>query len=122
MKTRGLHLIAQPTAGSAIEEFKPSVEFAGEVKYRGNVEQEVTESSNKELFRERTILFLQHCQNYRKHNDLDWSKDDGGFVYYPGASKAGGNTSYGSMTYAGMRSFIHAGLSRDDERALVAPG
>lgn len=26
------------------------------------------------------------------------------------------------MTYAGMKSFIHAGLSRDDERVLAADG
>lgn len=106
----------------ASEEYKPSAEFAGKVEYRGNVEQEVAELSNKQLFWEKAILFLQRCQNYKKYNDFEWSKDDGGFVYYPGASKAGGNTSYGSMTYAGMKSFIHAGLSRDDERVLAAFG
>jgi len=106
----------------ASEEFKPSAEFAGEVEYRGNVEQEVTESSNKELFWEKAILFLQRCQNYKKYNDFEWSKNDGGFVYYPGVSKSGGNTSYGSMTYAGMKSFVHAGLSRNDERVLAAYG
>jgi squalene-hopene/tetraprenyl-beta-curcumene cyclase len=77
-------------------------------------------SAQKDLYWGKAITFLERCQNYKKYNDYTWSTNDGGFVYYPGNSKAGGTTSYGSMTYAGMKSFIHAGLTRDDERVQAA--
>jgi len=79
-----------------------------------------TDAVYEDLFWEKAILFLQRCQNYKKYNDYQWSSDDGGFVYYPGVSKAGGTTSYGGMTYAGMKSFIHAGLDPGDERVQAA--
>jgi squalene-hopene/tetraprenyl-beta-curcumene cyclase len=104
------------------EEYKPQTEYAGKVEYRGEVAQEIVETTDKELFWEKAIVFLQRCQNYRKYNDYQWSGNDGGFVYYPGVSKAGGTTSYGGMTYAGMKSLIHAGLERDDERVQAAYG
>lgn len=104
----------------ASEEYRPGAEYAGVVEYRGDAVQETAEISNKELFWEKAILFLQRCQNYQRYNDYQWSGDDGGFVYYPGVSKAGGTTSYGGMTYAGMKSFIHAGLDREDERVQKA--
>ncbi|MCM2373517.1 prenyltransferase/squalene oxidase repeat-containing protein [Aporhodopirellula aestuarii] len=55
---------------------------------------------------------------------------DGGFYYTPaagGQSKAGeeangGLRSYGSMTYAGLKSMIYAGLSQDDPRVEAALG
>jgi squalene-hopene/tetraprenyl-beta-curcumene cyclase len=102
------------------EDYKPESEFDGRIEYRGDVEREVVETTNKELFWEKALIFLQRCQNYKKYNDYEWSKDDGGFVYYPGVSKAGGTTSYGGMTYAGMKSLIHAGLTKDDERVQAA--
>src|SRR5690606_33265945 len=54
--------------------------------------------------------------------------DDGGFYYTVadgGESKAGtepngGLRSYGSMTYAGLKSMIYAGLSQDDPRVAAA--
>ena len=76
--------------------------------------------ASEKLFWERAITFLQRCQNHKAYNDFVWSGDDGGFVYYPGVSKAGGTTSYGGMTYAGVKSFIHAGLSPEDERVQAA--
>ena len=53
---------------------------------------------------------------------------DGGFYYTPaagGESKAGetdggGLRSYGSMTYAGLKSMIYAGLTADDPRVVAA--
>jgi len=71
------------------------------------------------------LKFLQRCQNYRATNDQPWASDDGGFVYRPGESKAGGTPqgglrSYGSMTYAGLKSMVYARLSRDDPRVLAA--
>lgn len=82
---------------------------------------------------EAAIGFLQRCQNLESTNDSEWVSDDpankGGFIYSPGSSKAGemkladGRTalrSYGSITYAGLLSFIYADLSRDDERVVAA--
>lgn len=79
------------------------------------------------------IQFLTNTQNLTKTNKLEWASDDpenkGGFVYYPGDSKAGtfekedgvtGHRSYGSMGYAGLMSFIYAGVDKDDERVLAA--
>ena len=78
------------------------------------------------------IEFLSKCQNLKSHNKAKWVIEDeanrGGFVYRPGESKAGeieegGGEylrSYGSMTYAGLLSFIYARVERDDERVQAA--
>jgi len=78
------------------------------------------------------IEFLSKCQNLRSHNKAKWVIEDeanrGGFVYRPGESKAGeieegGGEylrSYGSMTYAGLLSFIYARVVADDERVQAA--
>ncbi len=76
------------------------------------------------------IQFIQNCQNLPSHNRQPWvseaASDRGGFVYYPGYSMAGGVTnaatgrvalrSYGSISYAGLLSYVHAQLERDDPR------
>jgi len=41
-------------------------------------------------------------------------------MYEPGSSKAGGTNSYGSMTYAGMKSMIYANVDKNDERVQAA--
>jgi squalene-hopene/tetraprenyl-beta-curcumene cyclase len=74
------------------------------------------------------LLFLHRSQNLPEVNDLDWadnasspSFNDGGFVYLPGDSKAGGTKSYGSMTAAGLWGLLAAGgttSSRDAAAAL----
>ncbi|WP_319574343.1 prenyltransferase/squalene oxidase repeat-containing protein [uncultured Desulfobacter sp.] len=84
---------------------------------------------------EAALQFIQRCQNLPGTNDQAWSsadpKNKGGFVYYPGSSKAGEETlpsgkktlrSYGSMTYAGLLSFIFAKLKKDDPRVQAAYG
>jgi squalene-hopene/tetraprenyl-beta-curcumene cyclase len=82
------------------------------------------------------IHFLQNCQNLPASNTQDWvsdkPRDRGGFVYYPGHSMAGGETntatgrvalrSYGSISYAGLMSYIYADLKRDDPRVLAVFG
>ncbi len=78
------------------------------------------------------IAFLQSCQNLPSHNSAAWVSDDpqnkGGFIYAPAASKAGETNlpsgrvalrSYGSMSYAGLMSYIHADLKRDDPRVTA---
>ena len=79
------------------------------------------------------LVFLTRTQNNSETNDQPWTGDDGGFVYTPankGESMAGETTtgadgrrglrSYGSMTYAGLKSMIYAGLSKDDPRVKAA--
>ncbi len=66
------------------------------------------------------IRFIERCQNRSESNGLEWATNDGGFVYYPGYSFAGGTKSYGSMTYAGIKSFIYAHLKSDDPRVQAA--
>ena len=75
------------------------------------------------------IQFLQTCQNLPGVNKQDWvstdSRDRGGFVYDPDSSKAGGATnasgkvalrSYGSISYAGLLSYIYADVKPSDPR------
>jgi squalene-hopene/tetraprenyl-beta-curcumene cyclase len=83
-----------------------------------------------ELNYQAAISFLQNCQNLPEVNHQAWvsedPKDKGGFVYYPGNSMAGGVTnattgkvslrSYGSISYAGMLSYLYANLKKDDQR------
>ena len=79
------------------------------------------------------LKFIERCQNRPASNDQKWASNDpknvGGFVYEPGSSKAGEDKlpdgrvamrSYGSITYAGMMSFIYAGLTADDPRVQAA--
>jgi squalene-hopene/tetraprenyl-beta-curcumene cyclase len=78
------------------------------------------------------IHFLQHCQNLPEYNKESWVSGDpqnkGGFIYYPGTSMAGQTNlsngrvalrSYGSISYAGMLSYIYADLKKDDPRVLA---
>jgi squalene-hopene/tetraprenyl-beta-curcumene cyclase len=85
---------------------------------------------------QRALAFVSRLQNFSETNDQPWAGNDGGFVYGPsdnrmGESFAGETTSptgerglrsYGSMTYAGLKSFIYAGLSKDDPRVVAAWG
>ncbi len=78
------------------------------------------------------LKFVSRLQNSSETNDQPWSGDDGGFIYTPannGESFAGEKTaadgrrelrSYGSMTYAGLKSMIYAGLTKDDPRVRGA--
>jgi squalene-hopene/tetraprenyl-beta-curcumene cyclase len=75
--------------------------------------------------------FLEQCQQLPS-NEQDWvsqdAKDRGGFVYYPGNSMAGGVTnasgqvalrSYGSISYAGLLSYVYADVKQSDPRVLA---
>ncbi len=75
------------------------------------------------------IAFVSRCQNLTSHNDQTWASDDaankGGFIYFPGSTKAGeqklkdGKTalrSYGSISYAGLLSLVYADLKPSDPR------
>jgi squalene-hopene/tetraprenyl-beta-curcumene cyclase len=75
------------------------------------------------------IAFIQRCQNLpgvNKEKYVSTSADDrGGFIYFPGDSSAGetgagGARSYGSMSYAGLLSYIYADLTKNDPRVTSA--
>jgi squalene-hopene/tetraprenyl-beta-curcumene cyclase len=80
---------------------------------------------------QKALVFVSRCQNLESpHNTTEFAAkiNDGGFYYTiaaGGESKAGetpngGLRSYGSMTYAGLKSMIYAGLDKDDPRAKAA--
>lgn len=93
---------------------------------------------------QKALVFLQRTQNLKSTNDFSGkvkdpdregkvldvtSGDDGGAAYYPGNSAAGyvvqadGKSiprSYGSMTYALLKSYTLAGLSGSDPRVQAA--
>ncbi len=95
----------------------------------------LTESiEDSHLHWKKAVTFLQRCQNLPAHNDQPWARnvtesDVGGFVYMPGLSFADEEPpddektplrSYGSMTYAGLKSYIYAELAKDDPRVTAA--
>ena len=80
---------------------------------------------------QKALVFVSRTQNLEsEYNSTEFASKigDGGFFYTPaagGQSKAGetengGLRSYGSMTYAGLKSFIYAGLDKDDIRVKAA--
>jgi squalene-hopene/tetraprenyl-beta-curcumene cyclase len=80
---------------------------------------------------QRALAFVSRTQNLPgPHNPLPVAakNPDGGFYYTPyrdgesqaGSTPEGGLRSYASMTYAGLKSFIFAGLDRDDPRIKAA--
>ena len=92
-----------------------------------NTEQEIID-----LDWDAAISFVSKCQNLPSTNNEKWvsehPEDRGGFVYFPGSSMAGEieNTngsialrSYGSMSYAGLLSFIYAEMDSKDPRVVA---
>jgi squalene-hopene/tetraprenyl-beta-curcumene cyclase len=80
---------------------------------------------------QKALVFVSRCQNLEsEHNTAPPAAkvEDGGFYYTVssgGASPAGktdegGLRSYGSMTYAGLKSMIFAGVKPDDPRVKAA--
>ncbi len=90
---------------------------------------------------QKALAFVSRAQNLKQTNKADWAGNDGGFIYTPanggesmGSEVAGEGRygekleagvprslrSYGSMTYAGFKSMLYAGLSPDDVRVRAA--
>ena len=80
---------------------------------------------------QKALTFVSRTQNLdSEHNRTKFAAlvNDGGFYYSPaagGSSQAGetdngGLRSYASMTYAGLKSMVYAGLTRDDPRVQAA--
>jgi squalene-hopene/tetraprenyl-beta-curcumene cyclase len=80
------------------------------------------------------VKFINRLQNHSETNRAPWAGDDGGFIYNPGRTGEGSSAageyasadgrrllrSYGSMTYAGLKSMVYAGLTKDDPRVKAA--
>jgi squalene-hopene/tetraprenyl-beta-curcumene cyclase len=85
---------------------------------------------------QQALKFISRSQNRAESNDQEWAAvvNDGGFIYTPHLqdeemSKSGqvvmpdgrrGWRSYGSMTYAGFKSYVYAGLTQGDDRVRGA--
>lgn len=65
-------------------------------------------------------IFISRCQNRSESNDQKWAGNDGGFVYAPEQSMAGGTRSYGSMSFAGLKSLMFTKAKKDDPRVQAA--
>lgn len=81
----------------------------------------------------KALKFVSRCQNLGgEFNDQAFAKkaskeDEGGFVYHPfdpekspHKTPEGGLRSLGAMTYGGLKSFLYAGVSKDDPRVKAA--
>jgi squalene-hopene/tetraprenyl-beta-curcumene cyclase len=82
---------------------------------------------------QRALRFISRCQNLPgEQNDQPFAKkasedDKGGFTYTPldaddspHKTPDGGLRSLGGMTYAGLKSFLYAGVTKDDPRVKAA--
>lgn len=80
---------------------------------------------------QRALAFISTCQNLEsEHNTTKFPalNPDGGFYYtaaaggssQAGATANGGLRSYASMTYAGLKSMLYAGVGPDDKRVKAA--
>ncbi len=98
-----------------------------------SVEDLRTDSERVDLNWEAAIQFVQRIQNLPEFNNQAWVSDAphnlGGFAYHPENTRAGTYVdgeevvrfnSFGSMTYAGMLSFIYADVDRQDPRVRSA--
>jgi len=80
---------------------------------------------------QKALVFVSRCQNLKsQYNTTEFASkiDDGGFYYtiaaggssQAGTTPDGGLRSYGSMTYAGLKSMIYCGVGPDDPRVKAA--
>lgn len=80
---------------------------------------------------QKALVFVSRCQNLESpHNASAFAAkiNDGGFYYtiaaggssQAGTTPDGGLRSYGSMTYAGLKSMIYCGVGPDDQRVKAA--
>ncbi|NNJ24129.1 prenyltransferase/squalene oxidase repeat-containing protein [Alienimonas chondri] len=79
---------------------------------------------------QKALIFVSRCQNLESEHNQSASAaavNDGGFYYHPAAEESpagrtpqGGLRSYGSMTYAGFKTMVYAGLEEDDPRVQAA--
>jgi hypothetical protein len=82
---------------------------------------------------QKALKFISRCQNLPgEFNDQAFAKkaakdDEGGFIYHffdmdsrKDKTADGGLRSLGAMTYSGLKSFLYAGVNKDDPRVKAA--
>ena len=78
----------------------------------------------KDLNWQAAIDFITRCQQLPGHNKEAWVSESeserGGFVYSPVSDGKEPLRAYGTMTYAGVLSFLYADMKTDDPRLLAA--
>ncbi|MBE0639498.1 MAG: terpene cyclase/mutase family protein [Bacteroidales bacterium] len=106
-----LHWAIESLSMDDVKTIDPEMKFSDE---------ELLRMQSKKLFYDKALVFLSKVQNLQSVNPESYAVDDGGFMYEPGASKAGGTSSYGSMTYAGLKSLVYVKVDKHDERVVAA--
>jgi hypothetical protein len=86
-------------------------------KNKGQAEKDEAELG---LHWKKALVFLSRCQNVKAVNDQPYAMDDGGFMYETGTYREERSHSYGSMTYAGVKSLLYAKVGKDDMRVKSA--
>ena len=102
------------------------------IYYSRHLVEDTAAAKDEDLDWQAAIQFIQNCQNLPETNKQAWVSGDeankGGFVYFPGDSKAGEMNlpdgkvalrSYGSISYAGLLSYVYADMSPKDGRVLA---
>lgn len=97
--------------------------------YTKNLDRDTPTAKTNDLNWAAVVHFIQNCQNLPESNKQPWvstnAADHGGFVYSPEESKAGNQTnaagnvslrSYGTISYAGLLSYLYADMKKDDPR------
>jgi len=103
-----------------------AIKSAEDYEYRLNqilpadIDQIEREEKELGLHWEKALLFLSRCQNVTSVNTMPYAADDGGFIYETGTYKKDRSHSYGSMTYAGVKSLLYARVKTDDIRVQRA--
>ncbi|HMJ90443.1 MAG TPA: hypothetical protein VK530_11530, partial [Candidatus Acidoferrum sp.] len=94
-----------------------------------HLSQDTKLAAAKDLNWAAAIQFIQTCQNLPGVNNQEWvstdTRDRGGFVYDPATTKSASVTnasgkvslrSYGSISYAGLLSYLYADVKQSDPR------
>ena len=78
----------------------------------------------KDLDWQAAMDFITRCQQLPSHNKEEWVSESeserGGFVYTPATDGKEPLRAYGTMTYAGVLSFLYADMNADDPRLIAA--
>jgi len=114
------------------EGYRPSDKYYGGIGYGGderpdlsNLQFALEALSESGLSKDnpvwkKAVSFIERCQNRSESNDQPWAKNDGGFIYSPKKTFVPGHVSYGSMTFAGIKSLIFSNVPKDDPRIKEA--
>jgi squalene-hopene/tetraprenyl-beta-curcumene cyclase len=107
----------------ALEAIKAAEEFQAlprdKLNLPGNAKQQLPKETLEPHW-QKALVFLSRTQNIESINDMDYATDDGGFIYETGHYKPERSISYGSMTYAGLKSLLYAGVDTNDIRVKKA--